>query len=502
MTISHTKKIFSRFLQLTLLVAFVFTTVGTLNAQAAEVSLGVTQITSVRTSATADNTFESGWKWIFDVTVPLNETLFQMKFADWTNSASTLGTASNVRFYSSQASDAFDSGHAATLSQANTYGDAIHLDSTKDLDLTKSGRQVQISVETKVPSGTSGGSYSTSYGINTSHDPSIPVVAGNIVVSAGSGNPSAGTLEVLADSNSDGQGMLAFSLANSDSSDSNLSQLVFSVATSTNSGVGTSLNSLIYQANLIIGGITYPGVINSSGQIVFSNLGIVLPANQTKSGTVNLVFGPQDGFYSATQTSLSVSLVGNSTTVVSTSAATGLAANLSGSATGNLQTLALPFVEEPITLTKGTVSVSVQTGLSGGADIAQYTIPFTVTAGDNDIYIGANRTKGIAQAGNGVSYGTTTSSTHGATGEPTASFGASDVVTGDSSGNYFKVAANTTRTFTFAATLTATTTGATTAGYAGMVLNSVGYGLTSSLGSYYTSNLDTFKTSDVYITKR
>lgn len=157
-----------------------------------------------------------------------------------------------------------------------------------------------------------------------------------------------------------------------------------------------------------------------------------------------------------------------------------------------------------ISVTKGSVTSSVAAGLSGAGDIATFKIPFTVTAGDNDVFVAGAGQKTASNTSGKVAYGTTTTSTSGATGEPQAvSVTASDTVTGDSAGTYYKVLAGTSRTLTLNATLIATTTGATTAGNVGVILNSIAYGATSgAMTSYFTSNLDTFKTDDVFVTKR
>lgn len=378
---------FSRFL---LGVATVVVSISVAHtANAAEASLGVTQITAVKTSATADDTYTNGWSWVFDVTVPLNETLLQMKFADWVNGSNIISAAGNMRFYSAQATDAFDAPDALTIDQSNAYGTAtMHLDSTKDLDLTKAGRQIKIVMDTKVPNGSGGGSYSSSYGINTSHDPSIPVAAGIITVSAASDNPSAFNISANADTQSDKYELLAFNLANEDASDSHLSTLAFTVATSSASGIGTNLANLIQQANLIIGGTTYPGVVvNSTGQIEFDNLGATLPANQTAEGTVNVILRPQSGNYASTGTSLSVSLTGNATNVVSTSAATGLTANVSGTAAGHTQTVILP--PEPGISVNGNSMSATQTynSTTPASSYGTFTLKFDVTAIGDDVYI-------------------------------------------------------------------------------------------------------------------
>jgi len=137
--------------------------------------LGVTQISAVKTFATADGTYENGWKWIFDVTVPTNETILKMKFANWVNGASNITAGDNIRFYSAQSVNAADSGHAISMVAANTYSAAINIvpGVSSDLDSTKAGRQIQIVMETRVPVGSVTGSYSTSYGINTEVDPTV-----------------------------------------------------------------------------------------------------------------------------------------------------------------------------------------------------------------------------------------------------------------------------------------------------------------------------------------
>ncbi len=128
--------------------------------------LAVTRISAVRSFATADNTFEHGWKWTVDATVPVSENLLQMKFADWVSGSNSIPAATNIRFYSSQSSDAADADHAVTISAANTYSGNMTLAS--DLDAATPGRQIEITVEARVPADTAGGSYSTSYGIQSS----------------------------------------------------------------------------------------------------------------------------------------------------------------------------------------------------------------------------------------------------------------------------------------------------------------------------------------------
>jgi len=134
-------------------------------ALAEDVVLGVSQIAAIKTLASADGTYANGWSWIFDVTAPTDETILNMKFADWVNGSNVITAANHIRFYSVQSSNAYDQSHAITISAADTY--SAGMDLTGDLNQTQAGRQIQIIVEVMIPAGSAGGSYSTSYGIQT-----------------------------------------------------------------------------------------------------------------------------------------------------------------------------------------------------------------------------------------------------------------------------------------------------------------------------------------------
>jgi hypothetical protein len=151
--------------------------------------LGVTKITAVKTYATANGNFADGWKWVFDVTVPEDETLLKLKFDNWTNGLQTIAAANNIRFYSEQALSANTSDNAIVINSAGEYSGPMTLfsDTDNDLSALEAGRQIQIAIEARVPAGSSGGSFSTSYGINSEYDSNIPQKEGDITVSL---NPS------------------------------------------------------------------------------------------------------------------------------------------------------------------------------------------------------------------------------------------------------------------------------------------------------------------------
>lgn len=125
--------------------------------------LAVTSIDSVDTTATADGTYANGWKYVFNITIPSNETNVSMKFSDWLNGLNILPVAGNMRISSAQADNA---GATVTVTAANAYT-TPNLHMITDLDPNMPGIQVKIVAEVKIPVGTANGSYSTNYGVNT-----------------------------------------------------------------------------------------------------------------------------------------------------------------------------------------------------------------------------------------------------------------------------------------------------------------------------------------------
>lgn len=137
------------------------TTVATTTATSTP--LAVTSVDAVSTTAVADGTFANGWKWIIHFVIPENETSFQLKFADFTSSSSsaTIPIAGNMRYYSAQSSNATSSSSAIVETDTG-YGGAMTL--TGDASATTAGRQVDVTIEAAIPSGTPTGTYSTTYG--------------------------------------------------------------------------------------------------------------------------------------------------------------------------------------------------------------------------------------------------------------------------------------------------------------------------------------------------
>jgi len=133
---------------------------------ASSTPLAVTGTETVNSQATADNTFEHGWKWLMHLTIPDVEEAFRMKFSDFTmnGGGSTIAVANNLRIYSSQSSNATGTSSAILMTD-NTYGDWFYF--TGDASAGTPGRQVDVTIEMKVPSNTPTGTYSTTFGANS-----------------------------------------------------------------------------------------------------------------------------------------------------------------------------------------------------------------------------------------------------------------------------------------------------------------------------------------------
>ena len=315
------------------------------------------------------------------------------------------------------------------------------------------------------------------------------VTAGTVTVSAGSNNPKASQIAVSS-STTTGVTLLDFSLK-AKNQDLDVNDLAVSLGTS------DSLTDVVSTVKLMKGSTVLKSKSVSAGTygvITFDNLNETISKDATENYSVVVDIRGDSAYADGTTLIASTTLTGwdladaDGATVTPTSVAVGNTMTLT--ATG-------------ISVTKGAFTASTAAGLTGAGDIATFTMPFTVTAGDNDVFVAGAATRGTGNNSGNITYGTTTTSTSGATGMPVASLNVADTVSGDLAGSYYKITANTSRTFTLNVAITATTTGAVTAGYVGTIINSIAYGATSgALTSYFTSNLDTFKTNDVYVTKR
>ncbi len=127
--------------------------------------LKVDSIDTINAISIADGTFAHGWKYVFNITVPTNETNFSIKFEDWHMSTGPeiIPVANNMRISSAQADNA---GATVLVTDANTYTTPT-LNMITDLDPAIDGIQVEIVVEVATPTNTVNGDYVTNYGVKT-----------------------------------------------------------------------------------------------------------------------------------------------------------------------------------------------------------------------------------------------------------------------------------------------------------------------------------------------
>jgi hypothetical protein len=138
------------------------TATSTLTGSVDNGNLQLVSIVPVSTVASADGTFAHGWKWIFNATLPYEENHLSMRFDNWTDgNGHTIPVTGNMRISSTEAA----SMSPVMINAANTYSDPLVL--TGDRDNGTVGRQVQITVEMSIPTGSNDGSYNTTYGIQS-----------------------------------------------------------------------------------------------------------------------------------------------------------------------------------------------------------------------------------------------------------------------------------------------------------------------------------------------
>ncbi len=336
---------------------------------------------------------------------------------------------------------------------------------------------------------------SETYGTSVSQNFTVSAATlGKLTFSEGSGDPASSVVKVDTNVTTTGVKILELT-AKAKNADVTVNDLAVQLATSDN-----NLSDVIQTVNLMDGSTVVRSKSVSTGTtgiVVFDNVNkdIARDASQTWSVVVDL---KKETAYSDGTTliaSTTSGLTGHDVEDVH-----GNTATLSGSAVGHTQTLQATG----ITVTAGSIAANKTVGTTAGSgDNTQYVIPFTVKAGDDDLYIGRGGPTRLSSASvspsasaGGVNWATTTSSTFGVTSATIgANLSASDTNSSDTASAY-KIPAGSSRTFTLNVTMTATSTG-----FTGVQLVGINYSLTSTLGTtYYTSGLDQFKTTDVSMT--
>ena len=124
-------------------------------------------IETIKSSATADNTYAHGWEFKYNITVnnPA-ETNLTMQFNDWASSSGIIPAAGNMKIAlvdNAAGVDAGTVGVAVGNAYTNQPAPLILVDQNPNVG----GIQTTVYVYIKVPGFAAGGSYSTNYGIHT-----------------------------------------------------------------------------------------------------------------------------------------------------------------------------------------------------------------------------------------------------------------------------------------------------------------------------------------------
>lgn len=314
---------------------------------------------------------------------------------------------------------------------------------------------------------------------------------GAITITAASDNPNNSQIAVSTTNTTTGVNLLSFNLK-SKNQGATIDSIPVALTTSDN-----NLSDVISTVRLMKGSTVIKSKsvgTGSTGTIVFDNLNLSASKDATTEYTVQADLKTTSAYSTGTTITASTTAGLTGWDVSDTNGDT---ATISGSAVGGSVTLTTTGMH----VAKGSMTAQTTTGLSGSGDTTQYALTFNVTAGDDDLYIdrSVQRTTSPSVAGAGVAWATTTTSTSGVTNVGVTNFSASDTNNGDTATS-FKVPAGTTRTFTVNVSLTATGSG-----FTGVMLTGINYDTdtnTNDSAQYYTANLDTFKTSDVYMTTR
>jgi hypothetical protein len=142
----------------------------TFTTSADTTNIAVDEITMIKSYAVTDNTYANGWKWAVKVSVwNTAETQLKFKLTDFASGANTIAILNNVRVgLTNEATGASTSTiEAATQAIGNAYSTQATALTLVDDDSSKGGIQDTIYIYTKVPTTAAGGSFSSSYGIET-----------------------------------------------------------------------------------------------------------------------------------------------------------------------------------------------------------------------------------------------------------------------------------------------------------------------------------------------
>lgn len=137
----------------------------TTSSTASSTPLALDDTEAIDTTGTANGEWADGWEWLLSFTIPDDENQFQMRFTNFASDDDEIAAADNIRYFTSQSDSATSSARAVVIEEEGEYAEAITL--TGDADAATPGRQVDVTVQVKIPFGTPEGAYTTTFGVRT-----------------------------------------------------------------------------------------------------------------------------------------------------------------------------------------------------------------------------------------------------------------------------------------------------------------------------------------------
>jgi len=205
---------------------------------------------------------------------------------------------------------------------------------------------------------------------------------GDLTVRESSDDPAAGVLVADNTDISDDFDVLKFEIKNSDDADALLTDLTVNVATSTG-GTAANITDIIRRATLTVDGTDYDGDINSDNTIDFNDMNETLGANDTTDFTLSVQLYGQSGHFASSSEAMTFSVTSGN--VSAEGADTGDAADISGTANGNQQSIAL---NGGINVAgKSMTGSQVYNSTTPASSYGTFTLKFDVTAIGDDVYV-------------------------------------------------------------------------------------------------------------------
>lgn len=206
---------------------------------------------------------------------------------------------------------------------------------------------------------------------------------GKLNITTSSDNPSAGVLVADTTNTSDTYDVLSFNIRNTQDTDVDLDTMTFSVATSSASGSPAgSIRDIIRRATLDLNGDTYTGTVNANNTITFDNLNTTVNGNDTIDGTLSVELYGQDNHFGTGET-LTFTL--DNSNVTAESSDTGDTSTVSGSATGNTQSISTNV--GMAVAGAGNTTSEAYNSTSPTTSTGTFVLKFDVTASGDDVYI-------------------------------------------------------------------------------------------------------------------